>query len=70
LPYNKKQIYLVAKKDHTLLEAVDLIGQTLYEAAPFGLQAEVIASAIAEIHNNPEIELSVALQHGLQDWDI
>lgn len=60
----------MAKKDHTLLEAVDLIGQTLQEAAPYGLQAEVMASAIDAIRKNPEIELSVALQNGLQDWDI
>jgi len=60
----------MAKKDHTLLEAVDLIGQTLHEAAPYGLQAEVIASAIDAIRKNPDIDLSVALQNGLQDWDI
>jgi len=60
----------MAKKDHTLLEAVDLVGQTLHEAEPYGLQAEVIASAIDAIRKNPEIDLSVALQNGLQDWDI
>ena len=60
----------MAKKDHTLLEAVDLVGQTLHEAEPYGLQAEVIASAIAEIRENPDMDLSIALQHGLQDWDI
>jgi len=60
----------MAKKDHTLLEAVDLIGQTLKEAAPYDLQSEVIASAIAEIRKDPDIDLSVALQRGLQDWDI
>lgn len=60
----------MAKKDHTLLEAVDLIGQALHEAAPYGLQAEVMASAIAEIRQNPEIDLSIALQNGLKDWDV
>jgi hypothetical protein len=60
----------MAKKDHTLLEAVDLVGQTLHEAEPYGLQAEVIASVIAEIRENPDMDLSIALQHGLQDWDI
>jgi hypothetical protein len=60
----------MAKKDHTLLEAVDLVGQTLHEAAPYDLQSEVIASAIAEIRKDPDIDLSVALQRGLQDWDI
>lgn len=60
----------MAKKDHTLLEAVDLIGQALHEAAPYGLQAEVIASTIQHLRENPEIDLSVALQYGLQDWDI
>jgi len=60
----------MAKKDHTLLEAVDLVGQTLREAAAYDLQSEVIASAIAEIRENPELDLSIALQRGLQDWDI
>jgi hypothetical protein len=60
----------MAKKDHTLLEAVDLIGQTLREAAPYDLQSEVIASAIDEIRKDPDIDLSIALQRGLQDWDI
>lgn len=60
----------MAKKDHTLLEAVDLVGQTLQEAEPYGMQAEVIASAIGYIRTNPNIDLSVALQCGLQDWDV
>jgi hypothetical protein len=60
----------LVKKDHTLLEAVDLIGQALKEAAPYDLQSEVIASAIAQIRENPTMDLSVALQNGLQDWDI
>ena len=60
----------MAKKDHILLEAVDLVGQTLREAAPYDLQSEVIASAIQEIRKNPCIDLSIALQRGLQDWDI
>ena len=60
----------MAKKDHTLLEAVDLIGQTLREVAPYDLQSEVIASAIQAIRENPELDLSTALQYGLQDWNI
>lgn len=60
----------MAKKDHTLAEAVDLVGQTLREAAPYDLQSEVIASAIQEIREKPCIDLSIALQRGLQDWDI
>ena len=64
------KIKIMAKKDHTLVEAVDLIGQALQEAAPYDLQSEVIASAIAEIRENPNIDLSIALQRGLQDWDI
>ena len=60
----------MAKKDHTLAEAVDLVGQTLREAAPYDLQSEVIASAIQERREKPCIDLSIALQRGLQDWDI
>ena len=57
-------------KAHTLLEAVDLIGQALLEAEPYGLQAEVLASAIDHIRKNPDIDISIALQNGLQDWDV
>jgi hypothetical protein len=60
----------MAKKDHTLLEEVELVDQALREAAPYDLQSEVIASAIQAIRENPELDLSTALQYGLQDWDV
>lgn len=60
----------MAKKDHKRLESTDLIAETLKKSEPYGLQSEVIASAIEEIRNNPDISLYLALQRGLEDWDI
>ena len=57
-------------KNQELLEIIDLIGQTLNEARPYGLQTEVIASTIQQIQKNPKIDLSVALQNALTDWDL
>jgi hypothetical protein len=48
----------------------DLIDQVINEAIPYELQIEVMASTVQAVRENPEMDLSVALQCGLQDWDI
>ena len=50
----------MAKKDHTLLEAVDLIGLKFQENEG-KTQAELIASAIERIRKNPDRDISDAL---------
>lgn len=60
----------MAKKDQTLLEVMDLVGQALHEAKPYGLQIEVMASTIKNIKKDPDMDVSVALQNALRDWDL
>ena len=57
-------------KNQELLEIIDLVGQALNEARPYGLQNEVIASTIQRLQKEPGVDLSVALQDALTDWDL
>lgn len=57
-------------KDQKLLDIVDLVGEAMHEAAPYDLQIEVIATAMQYLQQNPGMDISVALQHGLNEWDI
>ena len=59
-----------AEKNGRLLTVVDLVGQALHEANPYGLEIEVMASTMIQLQDNPEMDLSVALQNALNDWDI
>ena len=60
----------MAQKNTELLEIIDLVGDALAEARPYGLEIEVMASAMQMLKKNPEMEISVALQNALTDWDI
>ena len=53
-----------------LAEIIGLVGQTMDEAEKAGLEIEVISSAIQHIQKNPGMDLSVALQNALTDWDL
>ena len=53
-----------------LSEITELVGQTLNEAAPYGLEIEVMASAMQKLQKTPGMDISVALQNALTDWDI
>jgi len=57
-------------KNQALLEIMDLVGQALDEASECGLEIEVIASTIQYLQEHPGAEASIALQHGLQEWDL
>ena len=57
-------------KNQDLLEIMDLIGQALHEANPYGLEIEVMASTMQQLQKNPGMDISVALQNALIDWDI
>ena len=58
------------KKDQKLLEIIDLVGQALNEAKPYGLEIEIMASTMQQLQKNPGMDISVALQHAMIDWDI
>lgn len=57
-------------KNQELTEIVNLVGDAMHEAAEYGLQIEVIASAMQELQKNPGMDISLALQHGLNEWDV
>lgn len=57
-------------KDKDLTEIIDLVGEALHEAAEYGLQIEVMASAMQKLRDNPGMHISIALQHGLNEWDV
>jgi len=57
-------------KNQDLLEIMDLVGQALHEANPYGLEIEVMASTMQQLQKNPGMDISVALQNALIDWDI
>lgn len=57
-------------KNKDLLKIIDLIGDTMHQAAEHDLAIEVIASAMQTLRDNPGMDISVALQHGLNEWDI
>lgn len=60
----------MTQKNAELLEIVDLVGQAMQEAAPYQLQVEVMASAMQMLQKNPGMDISVALQNALIDWDL
>ncbi len=57
-------------KDHKLLRTIDEVGRALNEAWPYGLQAEVMATAIESIRENPQLDISVAISEALTEWDL
>jgi len=57
-------------KNQELLEIIDLVGQALHEAAEYGLQIEVMASAMQQLQKNPGMDISVALQNAMLEWDL
>jgi hypothetical protein len=61
---------MIMAKTQELAEIIDLVGQTLHEANPYGLEIEVMATAIQMLKRNPEMDISVALQNAMTDWDI
>jgi hypothetical protein len=56
--------------EEKLGETVKNVGNVLILAEEFGLQGEVIATAMIYLKENPGATIEEALQVGLQDWDI
>lgn len=57
-------------KNQKLLEIIDLVGQALHEAEPYDLQIEVMATAMQQLQKNPGMDISVALQNAMTEWDL
>jgi hypothetical protein len=49
---------------------IRLVARSLAEAREHGLEAEVMASTMMVLKEDPKVDLSVALQRGLAEWDI
>ena len=54
----------------SLSDIFKLVKSAMNEAANHGLQVEVMASAMKMLKDNPEMEISRALVHALNDWDV
>jgi hypothetical protein len=57
-------------KKQDLAEIVELVFQTLEQASEYGLEAEIIATAMQKLQKNPDMDISVALQSAMIEWDI
>ena len=57
-------------KNQELLEIIDLVGQAWHEADSYDLGIEVMASTLQYLKRDPDMDISVALQNALIDWDL
>jgi len=53
-----------------LLDIMEKVEATLEKSTEFGLQTEVIASAMQFLKNNPDATVEDALAEGELDWDV
>jgi hypothetical protein len=53
-----------------LADVVPLVEETLERSFDYGLDAEVIATAMIYLQGHPESTIENALRIGLNDWDI
>ena len=53
-----------------LTEIIKLVGDAYFISAEHNLYIEVMASAIKELKDNPVMDISIALQHGLNEWGL
>lgn len=53
-----------------MLEDMDKIGESLYEAGQYGLTYEVVLSALLHMKNQPESSIEDALTAAKAEWDL
>lgn len=53
-----------------LAEIVDKVMFVLCKASHYDLEAEVVATAMVYLKENPDASIETALSVGLSDWDI
>ena len=53
-----------------ITETMDDVAQALKFAGEYGLETEVVATAMLFLKENPEATINEALHVGLSDWDI
>jgi len=54
----------------SLVEVVPLVNGMLNQVAPYGLEVEVISTAMIYLQGHPESTIENAIRTGLNDWDI
>jgi hypothetical protein len=54
----------------SLTEVIPLVHEMLNRVAPYGLEVEVIATALIYLQDHPESTIENAIIIGLNDWDI
>ena len=57
-------------KETTVLDELNLIAKTLTHAEKYGLECEVILSALKHMQDNPGCSVDDALYAGMASWDI
>jgi hypothetical protein len=57
-------------ENQDLSEIMNLVSQALREAQLYEIEVEVMASAMQMLQKNPGMDISIALQHGLSEWDL
>jgi hypothetical protein len=53
-----------------LAEVTTLVSGAFHQSAPYGLEVEVIATALIYLQEHPESTIENALRIGLNDWDV
>jgi hypothetical protein len=56
--------------NENLSETIELVYQTFKEANCYGLEIEIMASAMKYLQENPGTKISTALQNAMIEWDI
>ena len=54
----------------SLQEVMDMVANVLTTSKKYFLEAEVFATALIVLKENPELSIEEALEAGLSDWDI
>jgi hypothetical protein len=52
------------------LKCIGLIQQALLEASHFGLEVDVMHTAMTLIKNQPEMEIEDAVREAMVEWDV
>jgi hypothetical protein len=61
----KKQV-----KDEDTLKELDYVAECLRDAAAYGLEHEVVLYALKAMKSNPDITIQVAMERGMEEWDV
>jgi hypothetical protein len=58
------------KKEPTQRDIIQLVSVTLSQIAPYGVTAEVIASALMALKQNAQLTIRDAILQARKEWDV